>query len=90
MTSCLRISLLLAREDNPRLYDELAQFPKGQRRVNRLRTLAYDGLLAQRPAPTLRSTAPVDLNLNQDNEDIEARTERAQASLELFSEPFGG
>jgi hypothetical protein len=37
----------LAREENPRLYDELAQFSKGSRRVNRLRVLAYDGLLAQ-------------------------------------------
>jgi hypothetical protein len=37
----------LAREDNPRLFDELSKFPQGPRRVNRLRVLAYDGLLVQ-------------------------------------------
>ena len=37
----------LARADNPRLYDELVRFPKGGKRVNRLRVLAYDGLLVQ-------------------------------------------
>lgn len=43
----VRLVFELAREDNPRLYDELARFPKGAKRVNRLRVLAYDGLLAQ-------------------------------------------
>ena len=35
------------REDNPRLYDDLARFNKGTKRVNRLRFLAHEGLLAQ-------------------------------------------
>jgi hypothetical protein len=43
----VRLVFELARADNPRLYDELARFPQGQKRVNRLRVLAYDGLLAQ-------------------------------------------
>lgn len=43
----VRLVFELARPDNPRLYDELARFPKGAKRVNRLRVLAYDGLLAQ-------------------------------------------
>ncbi|MRV70593.1 hypothetical protein GJ700_02520 [Duganella sp. FT92W] len=43
----MRISLELERADNPRLFDELARFPKGPRRVNRLRTLAYDGFIGQ-------------------------------------------
>ena len=43
----IRLVFELARADNPRLFDELNQFPQGQKRVNRLRVLAYDGLLAQ-------------------------------------------
>lgn len=43
----IRLVFELTRADNPRLFDELNQFPQGQKRVNRLRLLAYDGLLAQ-------------------------------------------
>ena len=43
----LRLVFELARADNPRLYDELVGFPQGVKRVNRLRVLAYDGLLSQ-------------------------------------------
>jgi hypothetical protein len=43
----IRLVFELARADNPRLFDELNQFPQGQKRVNRLRVLAYDGLIAQ-------------------------------------------
>lgn len=43
----VRLVFELARADNPRLYDELVLFGKGAKRVNRLRVLAYDGLLAQ-------------------------------------------
>lgn len=43
----IRLVLELARADNPRLYDELIRFQKGAKRVNRVRVLAYDGLLAQ-------------------------------------------
>lgn len=56
----VRLVFELARADNPRLYDELVRFPQGAKRVNRLRVLAYDGLLVQygviamgRPAPAL-------------------------------------
>ncbi|WP_256081964.1 hypothetical protein [Massilia sp. YIM B04103] len=52
MNKPLRINFELERADNPPLYDELARFPKGGRRVNRLRTLAHAGLLAQ-TAPAL-------------------------------------
>ena len=43
------ISMLfeMNREDNPRLYDDLVRFNKGTKRVNRLRLLAHEGLLAQ-------------------------------------------
>ena len=43
----IRLVFELARADHPRLYDELIQFHKGTKRVNRLRVLAYDGLPAQ-------------------------------------------
>lgn len=43
----IRLVFELARADNPRLFDELIRFPQGQKRVNRLRVLAYDGLLSQ-------------------------------------------
>ena len=44
----IRLVFELARADHPRLYDDLIQFHKGTKRVNRLRVLAYDGLLAQK------------------------------------------
>lgn len=43
----IRLVFELARADNPRLFDELNRFPQGSKRVNRLRVLAYDGLLVQ-------------------------------------------
>lgn len=43
----IRLVFALARADHPRLYDDLIQFQKGVKRINRLRLLAYDGLLAQ-------------------------------------------
>lgn len=43
----IRLVFVLARADHPRLYDDLIQFQKGVKRINRLRLLAYDGLLAQ-------------------------------------------
>ena len=43
----IRLFFELERADNPRLYDDLIRFKKGTKRVNRLRTLAQEGLLAQ-------------------------------------------
>ena len=43
----IRLLFELERADNPRLYDDLIGFKKGTKRVNRLRTLAHEGLLAQ-------------------------------------------
>lgn len=86
MSHMIRISFLLAREDNPRLYDELIQFPKGQRRVNRLRTLAYDGLLALRVLPG-HLAAPVVAGDGAGDSSAPS-VDRVQASMELFSEPL--
>jgi hypothetical protein len=46
-TEPVRLLFEMAREDNPRLYDDLIRFNKGTKRVNRLRFLAHEGLLAQ-------------------------------------------
>ena len=43
----IRLVFELDHADNPRLYEDLVQFKKGSKRVNRLRTLAHEGLLAQ-------------------------------------------
>jgi hypothetical protein len=43
----IRLVFELGRADHPRLYDDPIRFPKGTKRINRLRVLAYDGLLAQ-------------------------------------------
>ena len=47
-TDVMRMRFELERGDNPPLFDELMKFPKGTKRLNRLRTLAHEGLHAQR------------------------------------------
>lgn len=44
----IRMRFELERDDNPPLFDELMKFGKGTKRLNRLRTLAHEGLVAQR------------------------------------------
>ena len=55
----MRMRFELERDDNPPLFDELMKFPKGTKRLNRLRTLAHEGLHAQRRwcVPTGRAEA---------------------------------
>lgn len=43
----VRLFFEMTRDDNPRLYDDLVRFNKGTKRVNRLRFLAHEGLMAQ-------------------------------------------
>ena len=43
----VRLLFEMTRDDNPRLYDDLIRFNKGTKRVNRLRFLAHEGLVAQ-------------------------------------------
>ena len=61
----VRLLFELSRDDNPRLFDDLMRFNKGPKRVNRLRFLAHEGLLAQQwilgmtvHAPTPMAAAP--------------------------------
>lgn len=51
----IRMIFEMSREDHPMLYDDLVRFPKGTKRINRLRTLAHDGVLLQ--AGTMGSVA---------------------------------
>lgn len=53
----MRMRFELERNDNPPLFDELMKFPKGTKRLNRLRTLAHEGLHTQRGwiVPTARA-----------------------------------
>lgn len=52
----IRMRFELERDDNPPLFDELMKFAKGTKRLNRLRTLAHEGLVVQR-GWVLRSSA---------------------------------
>lgn len=53
----IRLVFELSRAEHPRLYDDLIRFPKGTRRINRLRILAYDGFLVQCGFLSLASAA---------------------------------
>ena len=44
----MRMRFELERDDNPPLFDELMKFPKGTKRLNRLRTLALRTAYAAR------------------------------------------
>ena len=77
MHGTLRITFELELADNPPLYQELAQFPKGPRRASRLRTLAHAGLMAQ---ITTHMASPSTLPSSMPSQDICMK----QASLELF------
>ena len=82
----IRMSFILMREDNSLLFDDLHRFPKGTRRVNRLRILAYAGLATMSES---RLPAPLSDNLSsgqkiQDQEDSSLN----KASVELFGKPL--
>lgn len=77
MIDSLRITFELERADNPPLFEDLAKFPKGSRRVNRLRTLAHAGLLMQQRAAQFTATFTAEQDAGRD---LTIR----EASLELF------
>lgn len=82
MADTLRITLELELADNPPLYQDLAKFPKGPRRVNRLRTLAHAGLVCQsapQMVPIERAVSP------RPEQDATLQA----ASLELFGPALG-
>lgn len=78
------MSFVLMREDIPSLFDDLQRFPKGPRRINRLRLLAYAGLAAmQSPAGAPSGTAMV-----KSEESALMAIPLTEASLEFFSPPL--
>ena len=77
MVEALKITFELEKADNPPLFQDLVQFPKGPRRVNRLRTLAHAGLIAQQAVPSMSSVASSSAGVLRDESTNEA-------ALELF------
>lgn len=86
MNKSIRISFELERDDNPTLFDDLARFPKGSRRVNRLRMLLHEGLLSEQ-ARGRHGGAPPILGTNQlplSEPAASTATDFPEASIELF------
>lgn len=58
----IRMVFVLERADNPPLFDELIAFRQGVKRLNRLRTLAHEGLIRQaglsQPVPRTEQRVP--------------------------------
>jgi hypothetical protein len=81
----MRMSFELERDDNPPLFDELMKFPKGTKRLNRLRTLAHEGLHTQRgwSVPTGRAEANHE-EMTGEGQRGQADSVLAAASNELF------
>ena len=77
----MRMRFELERDDNPPLFDELMKFPKGTKRLNRLRTLAHEGLHAQRAwsVPASRPEAKP--------EEIVGKGQRGQTDKVLLAAP---
>jgi hypothetical protein len=67
----IRLLFEMDREDNPLLYDDLIRFKKGTKRVNRLRFLAHEGVVAQVSLYTQgRRQATADSQVNSELERI--------------------
>jgi hypothetical protein len=81
----MRMRFELERDDNPPLFDELMKFPKGTKRLNRLRTLAHEGLHTQRgwSVPTGRAEAKREVMIGEGQRG-QAESALAAASNELF------
>jgi hypothetical protein len=77
MSETLRINFELDQADNPPLYDELMRFTKGAKWANRLRTLAYAGLIQTRTGFTEAPGEPEPLAMAADPTHV-------AATLELF------
>ncbi len=81
----IRLVFELARADHPRLYDDLIQFHKGVKRVNRLRVLAHDGLLLQSGLLIGASREPFSQYATSD-----AQEGSGEITNELFAPAFKG
>ncbi len=81
----IRLLFELERGDNPRLYDELMQFKKGSKRVNRLRTLAHEGLLIQ-----MFSTGFARVVEEEERDPVPQDMDDALITTQVFDEPVRG
>jgi hypothetical protein len=79
----IRLVFELERADNPRLYDDLIQCKKGSKRVNRLRTLAHEGLLAQ--IWSARGGAPIE---GANGDSVRVDSGGASVTNQVFDEPL--
>ena len=81
----MRMRFELERDDNPPLFDELMKFPKGTKRLNRLRTLAHEGLHTQRGwGVSMGSAEAKREQMIGDGQRGQAESVVAAASNELF------
>src|SRR5437660_10387155 len=81
----MRMRFESERDDNPPIFDELMKFPKGTKRLNRLRTLVHEGLHTQRGwiVSTGRAEAKRDEMIGEGQRG-QADSVLAAASNELF------
>ena len=78
----IRLLFEISRDDNPRLFDDLMRFNKGPKRVNRLRFLAHEGLLAQQWLLGMTAPAPaaaVSAKAPRSSSDIAVARQTSQA-----------
>src|SRR2546427_12248645 len=89
--SIMRMSFELERADNPPLFDELVKFPKGTKRLNRLRLLAHEGLMSQRAWTP--SSATREQGTSSQSAEVDSGSDQiamAAASSELFGPSIKG
>jgi len=85
MSAVMRMSFVLMQEDIPALFNDLQRFPKGTRRINRLRILAYAGLMAM----DAQSRHPESERLlSAATPNVAAGDLLGDASLEFFGPPL--
>lgn len=86
----VRLLFEMTREDNPRLYDDLIRFNKGTKRVNRLRFLAHEGLLAQSWTLVPAGTAAYPVAALPAQTPTSVSPASARHTNQAFSVPAGG
>jgi hypothetical protein len=85
----VRLLFEMTREDNPRLYDDLIRFNKGTKRVNRLRFLAHEGLLAQQWM-TMQGSAIAMIAPARPPGEADVNAAVARQTNQAFEVPAGG
>jgi hypothetical protein len=85
----VRLLFEMTRDDNPRLYDDLIRFNKGTKRVNRLRFLAHEGLLAQQWM-TMQGGAVAMIAPARPLGEADASAAVARQTNQAFEVPAGG